>query len=66
MEEETTESQVEKFVESIQQLQERVVELELKIVSRTPQEVRDQREETMRSAVERIGALTFECEQLSN
>jgi hypothetical protein len=66
MEEETTESQVEKFVESIQQLQERVVELELKIVSRTPQEVRDQREETTRSAVERIGALAFECEQLSN
>jgi hypothetical protein len=28
--------------------------------------VRDQREETTRSAVERIGALAFECEQLSN
>jgi hypothetical protein len=39
MEEETVESQVEKLVEAIQQLQERVVELELKAVPRTPQKV---------------------------
>jgi hypothetical protein len=40
MEQETTEIQVAKLTEAIQQLQERVIELELQIVSRTPQEVR--------------------------
>jgi hypothetical protein len=39
MEEETTESQVGKLIEAIQQLQERVAELELQAVSSTPQEV---------------------------
>jgi hypothetical protein len=55
-----------KLAESIQQLQARVAELELQAVSSTPHEVRDQREETTRSAVERIKALTLECKQLSN
>jgi chromosome segregation ATPase len=66
MEEETTESQVGKLVEAIQQLQARVAELELQAVPSTPQEVRDQREETARSAVERIKALALECKQLSS
>jgi hypothetical protein len=35
-------------------------------VPSTPQEVRDQREETARSAVERIKALALECKQLSS
>ena len=66
MEEDTTESQVGKLVEAIQQLQERVAELELQAVPRTPQELWDQREETTRSAVERIRALASECKKLSN
>jgi hypothetical protein len=45
MEEDPMENQVVKLEEAIQQLQQRVVELELQIVPNTPQEVRDQREE---------------------
>jgi hypothetical protein len=66
IEEDTVESQVEKLVEAIQQLQARVVELELQAVPSTPQEVRDQREETARSTVERIKALALECKKLSS
>jgi chromosome segregation ATPase len=66
MEEETTESQVGKLVEAIQQLQARVAELELQAVSSTLQEVWDQREETARGTVERIRALALECKQLSD
>ena len=66
LEEETVEIQVGKLVEAIQQLQARVAELELQEVSSTLQEVRDQREETTKSAVERIGVLASECKQLSN
>jgi hypothetical protein len=58
------ESQVGKLVEAIQQLQARVAELELQAVPSTPQEVQDQREETARSAVERIKALALECKNL--
>jgi hypothetical protein len=39
MEEDLVESQVVKLEEAIQQLQQRIVELELKTVPRTPQEV---------------------------
>jgi hypothetical protein len=60
MEEDPTKSQVGKLIEAIQQLQARVAELELQAMSSTPQEVRDQREETPRSAVERIKALAME------
>jgi hypothetical protein len=66
MEEETIESQVGKLAEAIQQLQERVAELELQAVPSTPQEVWDQREEIARSAVERIKALALECKKLSD
>jgi FtsZ-binding cell division protein ZapB len=38
--------------------------LELRTVPETPQDVRDQREATARSAVERLKALTLECKQL--
>jgi folate-dependent phosphoribosylglycinamide formyltransferase PurN len=43
--------------ESIQQLQQRVAELELQAVPSTLQEVQDQREESAWSAVQRIKAL---------
>jgi hypothetical protein len=66
MEEETIEIQVGKLAEAIQQLQAKVAELELQALPSTPQEVRDQREETARSAVKRIKALVAECKQLSN
>jgi hypothetical protein len=65
-EEESTEMQVGKLAEAIQQLQARVMELELQAVSSTPQEVHDQREEAARSAVGRIRALTSECKKLSD
>jgi hypothetical protein len=45
MEEDPVEIQVGKLVEAIQQLQQRITELELQAVSSTPQEVQDQREE---------------------
>jgi hypothetical protein len=66
MEEETTESQVGKLVEAIQQIHARVAELELQAVSSTPQEVQDQRKENAWSIVERIKALALECKQLNN
>jgi chromosome segregation ATPase len=66
IEEDTVESQVEKLVEAIQQLQARVAELELQAMPSTPQEVRDQREETAQSVVERIKALALECKKLSS
>jgi hypothetical protein len=63
-EEESTEIQVGKLAEAIQQLQARVMELEIQAVSSTPQEVRDQREEAARNAVERIRALASECKTI--
>ena len=56
--EEPIECQVMKLVEFIQQLQQRVVELELQAIPSTPQEERDQWEVNSRSTVERIKALT--------
>jgi uncharacterized membrane-anchored protein YhcB (DUF1043 family) len=66
MEEDPVVNQVMKLAEAIQQLQQRVAELELQIVPSTLQEVRDQREATAWSAVERIKALAMECKQLSS
>jgi hypothetical protein len=57
---EPIEFQVMKLVEVIQQLQQRVMELELQTIPQTPQEVSDQREMTARSTVEGIKALTEE------
>jgi hypothetical protein len=65
-EEDSTEIQVGKLTEAIQQLQERVMELEIQVVSSTLQEVHDQREESSRNTVERIRALTSECKKLSD
>jgi hypothetical protein len=53
-------------VEAIQQLQKRITDLELHTVPDTPQDVRDQREATARSKVERIKALAMECKKLSD
>jgi hypothetical protein len=66
MEEETAESQVGNLIESIQQIQARVSELELQVVLRTPQEVWDQREEITRRGVKRIKALASVCKKISN
>jgi hypothetical protein len=59
--EEPFECQVMKLVKVIQQLQQRVVELELQTIPSTPQEVRNQRELNAQSAVERIKTLATEC-----
>jgi hypothetical protein len=53
-------------MEAIQQLQQRITDLELRTVPNTLQDVRDQREATARSAVERIKALAMECKKLSD
>jgi len=58
--------QVEQLVESIQQLQQRITDLELCTVLSRLQDLRDQREATTWIAVERIKALTMDCKQLSD
>jgi phage-related protein len=57
---------VEKLAEAIQQLQQCIVDLDLCAVPKTPQDVRDQREETARSAFERIKYLDMECKKLTD
>jgi septal ring factor EnvC (AmiA/AmiB activator) len=64
--EESVEAQVVKLAETLQQLQARITELEAQTVSSTPQEVRDQREETAKNTVASIRSLTSECKQLSD
>jgi hypothetical protein len=64
--EERVPQQVAQLEEVIQQLQQHITDLELRAVPETPQDVRDQREATARSAVERLKALALECKQLSN
>jgi hypothetical protein len=64
--EERIPQQVVQLEEVIQQLQQRIADLELRAVPETPQDVRDQREATAHSAVERLKALALECKQLSN
>jgi hypothetical protein len=58
--EEPFEHQVMKLAEVIQQLQQRVMELEIQTIPSTPQEVRNQRELNSQSAVERIKTLAKE------
>jgi hypothetical protein len=58
--------QVDQLAEAIQQLQQRIADLELRTVPETPQDVRDQREATAHSAVDRLKSLALECKQLSN
>jgi DNA primase len=64
-EEDPVEHQVAQLVEAIQQLQQRIADLELQTVPSTLQDVRDQREATAQSIVDRIRALALECQQLS-
>jgi hypothetical protein len=64
--EERIPQQVVKLEEVIKQLQQCIEYLELRAVPETPQDVRDQREATTRSTVERLKALYRECKQLSN
>jgi hypothetical protein len=59
IEEDIVEIQVENLIKAIQQLQERVAELELQVVPSTPQKIQDQREEIARSTVKRIKALAL-------
>jgi hypothetical protein len=65
-EQDSVEAQVVKLIETIQQLQARIVELETQAVSSTPQEVYDRREETDKNTVIRIRSLTSECKKLSD
>jgi hypothetical protein len=65
-EHEAAEVQVVKLDKAIQKLQARVTKLEIQAVPSTPQEVRDQKEEDAKNAMERIRFLASECKQLSN
>jgi acyl-CoA thioesterase len=64
--EDRVENQVAQLMEAIQQLQQRIEYLELRTVPITLSDVRDQREATARSEIERIKALAMECKQLSD
>jgi hypothetical protein len=64
--EEQVPQQVAQLEEVIQQLQQRIADLELRTVPETPQDIRDQREATAHSAVDRLKSLALECKQLSN
>jgi hypothetical protein len=57
--------QVTQLEEVIQQLQQRIMDLELRTVPETPQEIRDLREITPRSAVGRLKSFALDCKQLS-
>jgi uncharacterized protein with PIN domain len=65
-EQEPVEAQVVKLAETLQQFQARIAELEARTVSSTPQEVRDQREESTKNTVASIKSLTSACKQLSD
>jgi hypothetical protein len=57
--------QVTQLEEVIQQLQQCIMDLDLRTVPEKPQEIRDLREATARSAVDRLKTLASECKQLS-
>jgi hypothetical protein len=57
---------VNQLTEAVQQLQQHIADLELRTVPETPQDVRDQREATTMSAVERLKALILECKKLTD
>jgi hypothetical protein len=59
--EECVPQQVAQLEKVIQQLQQRIADLELRTGPKTPQEVRDLREETARSAVDRLKTVVLEC-----
>jgi hypothetical protein len=58
--------QVEQLTEVIQQLQQCIADLELRVVPETPWDVRDQREANSRSTVERIKSLAMKCKKLTD
>jgi hypothetical protein len=62
-EEDLVEHQVAQLAKSIQQLQQRITDIDLQTIPSTPQDVRDQREATSRSIVDRIIALALECQK---
>ena len=51
--------------EVIQQLQQRITDMEPRTMLETPQEIRDLREETAHSTVGRLKTFSLECNQLS-
>jgi hypothetical protein len=57
---------VNQLVEAIQQLQQCITDLELRTILETPQDVRDQREATTQSTVERLKVLTLDCKKLTD
>jgi hypothetical protein len=63
--EERVPQQVAQLEEVIQQLQQRIADLELCTVPKTPQEVRDLREAIVCNAIGRLKTLALECKQLS-
>jgi hypothetical protein len=60
-EEEPVEHQLAQLTKTIQQLQQRIIDLELRTVPNTLQDVQDQQEAIARSVVERIKNLSMEC-----
>jgi hypothetical protein len=58
--------QVAQIEEVIQQLQQHIADLELRTVPKIHQDVRDLREATSCSAVDRLKTLALECKPLSN
>jgi hypothetical protein len=63
--EERVPQQVAQLEEVIQQLQQCIADMELHTMPETPQEVRDLREATAHSTVDRLKTLALECKQLS-
>jgi exonuclease VII large subunit len=64
--EERVPQQVAQLEGVIQQLQQCIADLELRTVPETPQEIRDLREATARSAVDRLKSFSLEYKQLSS
>jgi hypothetical protein len=64
--EERVPQQVVELEEVIQQIQQHIAELELCTVPETPQYVRDLREATTHSTIDRLKSLSLECKKLSN
>jgi len=58
--------QVEQLTEAVQYIQKQITYLELHTIPDTPQDVRDQKDSTYRSVVERIKSLSMECKKMSD
>jgi hypothetical protein len=57
---------VEQLEEVIQKLQHCIIDLELCVVPKTPQEIRNQREVVARNVVDKLKSLALECKHLTN